>query len=137
MRLLGIDCGEKRTGVAIGDTEEGIAIDFTVIETEDSDQVIADIKTLIEKEKIEQVVVGFPMGNNNKKTPQTEKVQRFVEKLRHAIKVSVVCEDERFTTAVYSKIPKKLRQGKSLDALAAMSILQGYIDKMKNSSLNS
>ncbi|HLD82044.1 MAG TPA: Holliday junction resolvase RuvX [Patescibacteria group bacterium] len=131
MKLLGIDYGDKRTGLAIGDSQDKIAVDFSTITTVLSDVLVDEISATIASEGIDQVVVGLPLSLDGSETAQTLIVKKFAEKLAEAIHVPVVFEDERLSSKEFEKLSRKERQAKGLDALSAMTILQSYIDKMK------
>jgi putative Holliday junction resolvase len=132
MRLLGIDYGEKRIGLAIGETEDGLAVDYAVIEAESEKEVILEIKKVIDAEKVQSIVIGLPKGLTGKDTIQTEKVWQFGQILRESLALPIRYFDERFTTASFRSLRKKDLSGKRIDALSAAVILQGYIDAEKH-----
>ncbi len=132
MKLLGIDYGGERTGIAIGNLEEGIAVDYSTLATHPLDKLFDDIHDIIANEFIDQIVVGLPLGNSNKDTVQTRSVRTFAEKLAYGIHIPVVFEDERMSTSVFHQLPRHEREAKGIDALAAMHILQTYIDRVNS-----
>ena len=119
LKILGLDYGRSKIGVAIADTETKTAIPFGVVKLEDLRPKIED---LIKTEGIEKIVVGLPLGMDGKETAQTREVRSFIEVLKSKIDIEVATEDERLTTAQAKK------QGKD-DAVAAMYILQSYLDR--------
>ncbi len=124
MRVLGIDYGTKRMGVAIGDTEARVAVPFTVLEGIRSKEQVVSMVGIIRKEKVELVVMG-----QGGKGPIEKKVQAFAEMLRMFVKVEIA--DEHFTTAQVERMMKdygKARKGVDKDAAAAALILQGWLD---------
>lgn len=124
MRLLGIDYGTKRVGVAIGDSEGRVAVPFEIIENANLDAVLKKIQAIIEKEKIELVVVG-----QGGKGSMEEKVQEFVEQLKKHVPVEIA--DEHFTTVQIERTMKdygKDRNKIDKDSAAAALILQGWLD---------
>lgn len=130
MKLLGVDFGQKRTGLAIGDSEEKIAVDFGTIEMNSSDDLIDEISQTIARERIDQIVVGLPLALDGSETAQTCAVKKFSEKLAETVHIPVVFEDERLTSKEFAKIPLSEKRFKGIDALSAASILQSYIDKL-------
>jgi len=88
MRSLGLDVGDKRTGVAISDPEGLLAVPLTVIAYKSEDSTIDDIIKLVEQHQIGRIVVGLPRSLDGSLGPQADKVNAFTEKLRNAIAVS-------------------------------------------------
>ncbi len=85
MRSLGLDIGDKRTGVAISDPEGLLAVPLTVIVSQSEEATIGDIVKLVEQHRIERIVVGLPRSLSGSLGPQADKVTAFVEKLRNGI----------------------------------------------------
>jgi len=88
MRTLGLDIGDKKTGVAISDPEGILAIPLTVIERGSQEDVITEVIKLVERYQVECVVVGLPYSLNGHLTQQSKKVEAFIEKLQGVIAVS-------------------------------------------------
>ncbi len=118
-KLLGIDYGQSKVGLALADIETKIAVPLEVVNIKD---LGLRIKDLIELEVIERVVVGLPLGMNGQETEQTREVKKFIKDLRSKTNIEIITADERLTTA------QAKRSGKD-DAVAAMYILQLYIDR--------
>ena len=121
-RSLGLDVGDKRTGVAISDPEGLLAVPLTVIVRESEDTFIDDIIELVEQHQIEHIVVGLPRSLNGSLGRQADKVTTFVEKLRDAIASRspdpfASCHSEG------EKRPKNLAQGKLRERTAKQSHL--------------
>lgn len=131
-KLLAIDCGLKRTGIAITDELQIIASGLTTLPTE---EVIPFLKSLCQKENIETIVVGQPKRMNNELSDIEGFIASFVENLKKEVpQISVVRYDERFTSKlamqslISSGISKKQRQNKALlDEVSATIILQDYM----------
>jgi len=85
MRSLGLDIGDKRTGVAISDPQGLLAVPLTVIVNQSEEATIGDIIKLVEQHRIERIVVGLPRSLSGSLGPQADKVTTFVEKLRNSI----------------------------------------------------
>lgn len=135
-RILAIDYGTKRTGIAVTDPLQIIANGLDTLPTE---QVFDFLKKYIAEEPVETIVVGEPMypdGNPAQIAPQ---VQAFVKQLRELFPtLKVLMQDERFTSEDAKKIilqsgaKKKKRQDKGLvDKISAVLILQEYLEKTR------
>jgi putative Holliday junction resolvase len=136
MRYLGIDYGEKRVGLALGDDAVRVASPFRVIENKGMDMLLAELAKLIEGEEIKQIVVGVPyslMESKGEAGEQEQAVIDFITRLGMATIVPIAREDERFTSVLVDKlmVGEKLPGGKR-DAISAMLILQLYLDKIKD-----
>ena len=125
MRYLGIDWGEKRIGLALGDDETKIASPFKVAGSlEEVSQAIAD-------EEVETVVVGKPLRITNYKLQITnEKYNKFIGELKKRIKIPIELFDERLTSKAADALTGTKKTKAPRDAIAAMLILQGYLDKI-------
>ncbi len=133
MRLIGLDVGESRIGVALSDPLGATAQPLqTISRDEESPQRIA---RLVVEEGAATVVVGLPLLMDGTEGEQARLVRRFVEDLRKAIAVPVELIDERLTTreaeAVLSKgRVKRARKREASDMLAASLILRAYMDSL-------
>ncbi len=133
-RIMAIDYGKKRTGIAVSDPMQMIATGLDTVET----KILFDfLKSYMESETVVELVVGEPLlenGNPSKNLPQ---VMAFVEAFQVKYpSIKVTLQDERYTsreakrTIIGSGINKKKRRDKSLvDKIAAVIILQQYIEK--------
>lgn len=133
-RILGIDYGKKRTGIAVTDPLKIIASPFETIPTPET---ISFLENYIKKEDVESIVVGMPLRLNNAATHATADVLRLIEKLKMKFPaVSIFAEDERFTSkmaldaAIASGMKKKDRREKgNIDKISAAIILQSFLNK--------
>ncbi|MFH1315045.1 MAG: Holliday junction resolvase RuvX [Candidatus Uhrbacteria bacterium] len=134
MRYLGIDYGDKKIGLALGDSETRVAVPLEVIQN--TDVVYQTIADLIKSEAIDQVVVGVPLSTTEGPgSPQLEKTRQFIKELRHFVSISIDEEDERYTTAESIRLQREESAGAEEDALAAMLILQAYLDQKRSGRL--
>jgi len=132
MRILAIDYGIKRTGIAVTDEMQMIAFGLTTVASETA---IAFLKDYFSKEKVERVIVGEPKQMNGTPSQSAEIINAFVAKFQVAFpEMPVNRVDERFTskmafqTMIDSGLNKKQRQNKALvDEIAATIILQDYL----------
>ena len=132
-RLLAIDYGRKRTGIAVTDTLQIIANGLTTVP---SHTIINFLKDYISKEPVELIIVGLPRQMNYEESESMQYIKPFVKKLRKEIPdIPVEYFDERFTsrmaqqTMIDGGLKKKQRQNKALvDEISATIILQGYME---------
>ncbi|MDR0754600.1 MAG: Holliday junction resolvase RuvX [Prevotellaceae bacterium] len=136
-RILAIDYGQKRVGLAVTDNLQIIA---TALDTIHSKDVIKYISDYIKCETVELFVVGFPKDLHNKPTDATKYVEAFIKHLGKAFpNISVVKIDERFTskiafrTMIDGGLKKSDRRDKSMiDKISAVIILQSYLEQRQN-----
>ena len=134
MRILAIDYGIKRTGIAVTDEMQMIAFGLTTVASETA---IAFLKDYFSKEKVERVIVGEPKQMNGTPSQSAEIINAFVIKFKAAFpEMPVDRVDERFTskmafqTMIDSGLKKKQRQNKALiDEIAATIMLQDYMNR--------
>ena len=132
MRILALDVGDKRIGVAISDELEIAAHSLTTIHRSDRNRDFASIRQIIEEYNVEEIVVGMPVMMNGTMGIQGEKVSKFVEELKREITVPVIFMDERLSTRFVEKVlidadVSRKKRGKVIDKLAAVVILQDYM----------
>ena len=136
MRIMGLDYGSKTVGVAISDPLGITAQGIEIIRREKESklrQTLARIETLIKEYEVESIVLGFPKNMNNTIGDRAEKSLEFKEMLEKRTGLSVVMWDERLTTVEANRtlMEGKVRRedrSKYVDMLAAVYILQGYLD---------
>ena len=134
-RILAIDFGKKRTGIAITDELQIIASGLTTVDTA---KLLAFLKDYISKEKVELFLVGLPKQMNNTDSESEILITPFLEKLTQQIpSIPVKRIDERFTskmafqTMIDSGMKKKQRRNKAMvDEISATIILQSYLYSM-------
>lgn len=136
MRLMGLDVGDRRIGVALSDEDGLVAFPLEVINRTSRAKDIGRISALIDQYGVRQVVVGMPRTLAGRIGPQAQKVQDFSERLRAGLSVPVVSWDERLTTAEVEKLLvsadlSRRRRREVVDKLAAVLILNSYLDFQK------
>lgn len=137
MRILSIDYGKKRTGIAVTDPMQIIANGLETVETKDLEVFL---KAYMEKEEVETIVVGYPRQMDGEDSENMKRITPFVNRLRKLYpEKKIEMYDERFTsvlahkTMLASGIGKKARQDKALvDKISATIILQEYLESKKN-----
>ncbi|MDR6967648.1 putative Holliday junction resolvase [Flavobacterium arsenatis] len=133
-RILAIDYGQKRTGIAVTDEMQIIASGLTTIPSETA---IAFLKDYFGKEKVEKVLIGEPKQMNGEPSQSTEIIEKFVAQFTNAFpEMKIERVDERFTskmafqTMIDSGLKKKQRQNKALiDEISATIMLQDYLSR--------
>jgi len=136
MRRLGLDIGDKRIGVAISDATGTTARGLAVILRKDLRSDIADIGSLVDAYKVEEIIVGMPFNMDGSLGPQGKKVAAFVDILRKQVLVRVKIWDERLSTLAAQKTlilaeARLRRRRQAIDKVAATLILQGYLDSRR------
>jgi putative Holliday junction resolvase len=135
-RIMAIDYGRKRTGIAVTDELRLIANGLTTVP---SHEALAFIKTYMQKETVDIIVVGEPKQMNNQPSESLQYINPFVNRLKKEIPgVPVEMADERFTskmafqTMIDAGLKKKDRQNKELvDTISATIILQSYLSRLE------
>jgi putative holliday junction resolvase len=131
-RVLGLDHGSRRIGVAIADLETGMAFARPAVLRRNLDHDLAIVHELCISEDVEQVVIGLPLNMDGTEGPQAVQVRAFGDRLA-AIGLAVAYEDERLTSweaaERLAEIGRRARRGSGeLDSTAALVILQQYLD---------
>ncbi len=130
MRILGIDYGDKKIGLAFAESESGIAVPLEVVPNM-GEQTIATFAKNASKEDIDVIVVGVPLAQGGRHgSAQLEKTRVFIRALEAATSIPVVEEDESYTTAESLRLQQEEGAGAEEDALAAMLILRGYLERL-------
>ena len=123
MKVLALDFGSARTGVAVSDPTGVVARPLCVVERAASEAGIGEVARLVREQDAGQVVVGHPLTLRGERGDQARKTERFAEMLRAALDVPVVLFDERFTTDLAEQTPSATSE----DARAAAHLLSGYL----------
>ncbi len=139
MRMLGLDIGDRRIGVALSDPTGMLAGALTVIQRKGGKADFQTILDLAAEHKVERIIVGLPRLMDGRLGAQAEKTLAFVEELSRLSPVPVETFDERLSTSVAEQLlkeaGKKRREIKAKhDAAAAALILQWYLDERLGSS---
>ena len=125
MRILGLDYGEKRIGIAISGPEGTVAFPRDILKNTSLEAVLEHLRPLIKAEKISTIVVGWPLSLKGSQTNQTNETQDFINDLKNAdLSVKIEKMDERWTTA-------QANRTEGDDSVAAQIILQTYLDMVK------
>ena len=139
MRILGIDYGEKRVGLAISSPVVSIAQGLPTIERVDGRDYLEELADIIKGKEVDEIVVGLPKNMNGTIGEKAEEVLQFVETLKSKFNLPVHTVDERLTTVrahramTGAKMSKKGKK-KRVDMIAAQFILQAYLDQNRRSA---
>ncbi|MDD5032229.1 MAG: Holliday junction resolvase RuvX [Patescibacteria group bacterium] len=140
IRCLGVDWGEKRIGLALGDNETKLATPYKTVSG------IEEIKKIVKEEKIDMVVAGKPLrmadtGCQISDVPaerdrMSDEFLDFLSKLKSQLDIPVETIDERLTSKAADALPGNKKEKAGRDEIAAMLILQNYLDKKQCESAN-
>ena len=136
-RLIGLDLGTKRIGVAICDEKRSVATPLKVINYIDLSSLIDELKEIISEDNIKAIVVGNPLNMNGSSGPSSQSVKDKILNLSKKIDVPICLWDERLSTVGSFNISSQLdvnvnKRTKNIDKNAAAFILQGAIDFLNN-----
>ena len=165
MRVLALDVGERRIGLAISDPEGRVAVPLETLERRDEDVDLRALAELVEREGVQAVVVGLPLSLDGSVGPQAERTQEFARRVAEAVSCPLEMWDERLSTVAAERAltpsgppgrrrrrradarpsgrlragerrrPPERRQG-ARDALAATLILQAYLDSHRRPAVS-
>lgn len=134
-RILAIDYGKKRTGIAVTDVLQLIANGLTTVSTNELQAFILDY---VSKEPVDKIIIGRPKQMNNEDSDNMKNITPFVSSLTTKLNIPIEFIDERFTSVIAQRtmidggLKKKARQNKALvDEISATIILQSYLESLK------
>ena len=132
-RVIGIDYGDSRIGLALSDPMQIIAKPSGIIKNKGEEHILNELKTIIAENMVEKIIVGMPFGMKGNDTEQTKKVREFVDLLEKNFNMQIVPIDERLSSksAISSLVQQKTNTGKEkyrVDETAAAIILQEFLD---------
>jgi putative Holliday junction resolvase len=136
MRVLGLDLGSKRIGVALSDPSGVIASPLTTIERRGGERDLAAVGALVREHEVSEIVVGLPLHMDGRRGPEAEAAQRFARALATAVGVPVDTFDERWTTveadrALRESGRKGAKRRAVIDAVAASILLRTWLDRRR------
>lgn len=139
MRIMAIDYGDARTGVAVSDPTGLLAGYTTVIQSRKGEAVAAEIARIVREQQVEELVMGFPRNMDGTEGPRAELYRAFASQVQETVGMPVRLWDERGTTveahAILHESGKRMKaHKKNVDAVAASLILEGYLTYRRNHS---
>ncbi len=135
MRILGLDIGDRTIGVAVCDPLGLTAQGITTIRRKSTEKDLEELKKICEEYSVESIVAGLPKNMNGTLGPQSEKVISFCDLIKEDINLPINMWDERLTTvaahrAMLEADLSRAKRKKIVDKMAAIYILQGYLDSI-------
>ena len=136
-RLMGLDYGDSRTGVAVSDLLGITAQGVESIKHTGDKQLIQRLSELIKEYQVKKIVIGLPLNMNATTGARVEKTKKFIEKIKNEFNLEVVTIDERLTTVASHRTMTELGVHKNkkkniVDMMSAVLILQMYLDRNIN-----
>lgn len=135
MRILALDYGDVRTGVAVSDPLEITAQGLKTIKHNGNDKLLLEeISKIISEYNVEKIIIGYPINMNATKGTRAEKTDKFIKKLKQIFEKQIIKIDERLTTVASNRTMAELGINKNkkkniVDTIAAVYILQMYLNK--------
>ena len=126
MKILGLDIGDRRIGVAVLDTD--INVPMPLITLNNNRTFVNELKKLVIENKAESLIIGMPINLAGHKSEQAKKVMEVVKKIKNKLNIPVIFEDERLTSQTAQKRLKDVNYLKAdIDAVAAVVILENWM----------
>ncbi len=134
MRILAIDLGEKRIGLALSDPLGLTAQGLPTIQVKNEQEIYPKILEVVKEKNVDLIVFGLPKNMNGTLGPQAAKVQEIAKKMEELSSIQIDFEDERLSTVRAEQIlleadTSRAKRKKSIDRLAAVIFLQSYLDR--------
>lgn len=132
MRVLAVDYGDARTGIAVSDLLCSIVGSTTVIHSRNQEKTLREIAALVKEKEVSEVVVGLPRNMDGSEGPRAQLCREFAQKLEQELGIPVALWDERRTTVEAHQILSDhnyhgKKRKNTVDAVAASLILEGYL----------
>ncbi len=136
MRVLALDIGQARIGVAVSDRHQILARSLKVIPRSSRQKDFAAIGRLVRELEVEKVIIGHPLSLDGTAGPQARRVERYAAALAESLEVPVLLRDERFSTVEAQQLMieaghKRKTRRRKIDAVAAAVFLQDYLDEQR------
>ena len=137
VRLIGLDLGSKRIGVSICDEKQSIATPFKTINKTNKDELINELKKIINENNVKVIVIGYPINMDGSLGSSAQSVNDIAKNIDEAINNDICLWDERLSTVGAFNLSSQLdvnvtKREKNIDQNAAAFILQGAIDFLNN-----
>jgi len=136
LRILAVDPGSKRVGVALSDPTETIAQPLTTLPAEPAETLARRVAETARSHEAERIIVGLPLRLDGTHGPEAASAQRLAAAIRHESGLPVEMVDERMTTAAADRAliaggVKRERRRQGIDRVAATMLLQGHLDRQR------
>lgn len=126
MKIIGLDYGERKIGIAVGDSESRVATPLMTMRAANRAAAVREIVALCRQEQIQHVVIGLPVNPQAQSQEPLERIRRFGADIAAGAQLPVSYTDERFTTQYAQQLAGRDRD----DEVAAMLIVQSYLDSL-------
>ena len=135
MKVMGLDLGDARTGVALSDELKFLAQSYGTLYNKDKDDLLNQLEPIIKDNNVETVVIGLPKNMNGTIGERGEMAKEFAEKIKEKFSVKTVLWDERLTTVSAHRVLSEAnvrgkKRKKVVDTVSAVFILQCYLDSL-------
>lgn len=132
-RLLAIDYGEKRIGLALSDPMQMFAKPLMTLDNVSPEQTVSALRDTIRDKEVVKIIVGIPWSLDGNATDKTKETQQFLSELQQKIEIPVIGMDERFTTSDANELLREMgydwkQARRVIDAMAACLILKRYLE---------
>ncbi|HCX73179.1 MAG TPA: Holliday junction resolvase RuvX [Candidatus Cloacimonas sp.] len=133
-RIMGIDFGTVRVGIALSDPMQIIARPYVVLANDST--IFTKINKIISEKNVSQIVLGLPVNLSGEDTEKTKEVREFAKKLKKTTQIPLTFSDERYTSVEANQLLEKMGYSirdsrKVIDKVAAALILKGYLETVK------
>ncbi len=137
MKIMSVDYGDSRTGIAFCDKNETLAFPFTVVNEKYLPKLINKLVEIVNSEKPEKIVIGLPRNMDGSYGYRCDACKELGNELANFVKIPIDYQDERLTTVIAHNVlsannVKGKKRKENVDAVSAVMILQSYIDKNKS-----
>jgi len=127
MRILGLDIGDKRIGIAVSDESEVISVPVEVIDNDEKTEKL--LEKIIDKYNVKKIIVGIPYTLKGELGSQAKRVIAFIDNSVKKIGLEIDYYDERYTSRIPLRYPGKRIRKKDIDKYSASIILQDYLNR--------
>ncbi len=136
-RVMALDVGERRVGVAMSDLSQTLASPYTTLQAHPQAVLFQKIQQLIAKEDVVELVIGLPISLNGQEGPQAQRIRQFIEAIAQWVSIPLHTCDERYTSAEAQRIMieaglRPEQRKAKIDEVAASIILQDYLNQQHN-----
>lgn len=139
MRIMAIDLGEKRVGVALSDEGQSLATPYTILQRTSFESLLVQLAEIVARESVESVVIGYPRSLSGNVGPQARLVEDEAQRIQTYLRVPMTLWDERLTTVRSEQMLserggryRSSRKRPPVDAMVAAIILQEYLDARRS-----
>lgn len=131
-KVLALDYGLKKVGLAISDETKLVALPFLVLKNKGAKKLAEEIREICQKNKVGKIVLGIPKTMTSQEGKQAQRVKKFAKILKKKVGLPIIFEDERLTSKLAQRFLERDKKSKKKeDKIAAQIVLQNYLDRVK------